>query len=63
MCPSMMYKVLYDIEELKSYYNIQDVREVLTESTLESDRLLMEAHTTSKDVKIQSNLRSNTKYK
>ena len=63
MCPSMMYKVLYDIEELKSYYDIQDVREVLTESTLESDRLLMEAHTTSKDVKIQSNLRSNTKYK
>lgn len=48
MCPSMMYKVLYDIEELKSYYNIQDVSEILTESTLESDRLLMEAHTTSK---------------
>ena len=47
MCPSMMYKGLYDIEELKSYYNIQDVSEILTESTLESDRLLMEAHTTS----------------
>ena len=47
MCPSMMYKILYDIEELKSYYNIQDVSEILTESTLESDRLLMEAHTTS----------------
>ena len=42
-----MYKVLYDIEELKSYYNIQDVSEILTESTLESDRLLMEAHTIS----------------
>lgn len=47
MCPSMMYKVLYDIEELKSYYNIQEVSEILTKSTLESDRLLVEAHTTS----------------
>lgn len=47
MCPSIMYKVLYDIDELKSYYNIQEVSEILTESTLESDRLLMEAHTTS----------------
>lgn len=44
MCPSMMYKIIYDVEELKKYYNIQEVSEILTKSTLESDRLLMEAH-------------------
>lgn len=44
MCPSMMYKVLYDIEELKKYYNVQDVSEILTNSTLEEDRKLVEAH-------------------
>lgn len=44
MCPSMMYKVLYDIEELKKYYNVQDVSEILTNGTLEEDRKLVEAH-------------------
>lgn len=43
MCPAMMYKVLYNIEELKKYYNTEEVSEILTKGTLESDRLLMEA--------------------
>ena len=47
MCPSMMYKVLYNIEDLYTYYNIQDASEILALCTLESDRLEMEAHTTS----------------
>ena len=45
MCPSLMYKILPEIDDLKSYYNIQDVSEILTDSTLESDRKLMEVHT------------------
>lgn len=45
MCPSLMYKILPEINDLKSYYNIQDVSEILTDSTLESDRKLMEVHT------------------
>lgn len=45
MCPSLMYKVIYDIEELKKYYNVQEVSEILMKGTLESDRLLMEART------------------
>lgn len=44
MCPALMYKIIYDIEELKKYYNVEDVSEILTKGTLESDRLLMEAH-------------------
>ena len=47
MCPSMMYKVLYNIEDLYTYYNIHDASEILALCTLESDRLEMEAHTTS----------------
>ena len=47
MCPSMMYKVLYNIEDLYTYYNIQDASEILALCTLKSDRLEMEAHTTS----------------
>lgn len=45
MCPSLMYKILPEIDDLKSYYNIQNVSEILTDSTLESDRKLMEVHT------------------
>ena len=44
MCPSMMYKVLYNIEELKEYYNMQDMSEILINGTLAEDRKLMEAH-------------------
>lgn len=47
MCPAMMYKVLYDVEELKKYYDVQEVSEILTKCTLESDRLLMEARNNS----------------
>lgn len=43
MCPSMMYKVIYDIKELKEYYDIKEVNEIFTKSTLESDRLQVEA--------------------
>ena len=47
MCPAMMYKVIYDVEELKKYYDVQEVSEILTKCTLESDRLLMEARNNS----------------
>lgn len=51
MCPAMMYKVLYDVEELKKYYGVQEVSEILTKCTLESDRLLVEAHNNSNNKK------------
>lgn len=62
MCPSLMYKVLPEIDDLKSYYNIQDTSEILVDSTLESDKKLMEAHTSEKSnsLKIQSDLCGDT---
>lgn len=49
MCPSMMYKVIYDIEELKEFYDIKEVNEIFTKGTLESDRLQVEAHVSNKN--------------
>lgn len=48
MCPSMMYKILYDVEECKKYYNIEDMNDVFIDGTLESDRLSMEMEGTRK---------------
>lgn len=44
MCPSLMYKVIPDIEETKQYYNVQDIKDIYIQSTLEEDRKLVEAH-------------------
>lgn len=47
MCPSLMYKVLWNLNDLKDYYGTQDTSEILVDSTSKEDRLLMmEAHTT-----------------
>ena len=48
MCPEMMYKILYDVEECKRYYNVTNVDEIYTKCTSEEDRLLMEAHANQK---------------
>ena len=42
MCPYMMYKVLYDVEECKKYYNVEDMNKIFIDGTLESDRMKME---------------------
>lgn len=48
MCPEMMYKILYDVEECKRYYDVANVDEIYTKCTLEEDRNLVEAHTSQK---------------
>lgn len=48
MCPQMMYKVLYDVEECKKYYNVEDMNNIFIDGTLESDRMKMEMGDTRK---------------
>ena len=46
VCPSMMYKVLPEMSDLKIYYGTQVLDEIIALSTLPEDKRIMEAHTT-----------------
>ena len=46
ICPSMMYKVLPEMSDLKIYYGTQVLDEIIALSTLPEDKRIMEAHTT-----------------
>ena len=46
VCPSMMYKILPEMSDLKNYYGTTVLDEIIALSTLPEDKKVMEAHTT-----------------
>ena len=46
ICPSMMYKVLPEMSDLKKYYSTTVLDEIIALSTLPEDKKAMEAHAT-----------------
>ena len=46
VCPSMMYKILPKMSDLKNYYGTTVLDEIIALSTLPEDKKVMEAHTT-----------------
>lgn len=52
VCPSMMYKVLPEMSDLKAYYGTTVLDEIIAQSTLQSDRDAVEAPATHKSEEI-----------